>query len=425
MGSTISVTKAISLLSIGTRTLIVAAGAFAMMYVISYPSVFVGPDASIPLPFFSEEFLTEWRNWLWVAPWLMMELASIIGKKRNLVFFSGLLIVMACTMIVYPILQATQPELIDSTLRDRSIHGLFIKEHDEDIIIFSQGTPYRDGCLSFGFIFLWVLLGLSAFIRIILIGYINCLHRQEETHEANSVEVADISPNAPTAKTVREIVSSHKQTKPDFKYGEADFSLITHLKNLFKHIQLMRNMRGLAWLALVCLLFLWFFLYPQPSPQEALQRDLERMYETRTDADGNEIATTRAVYAALRVMRHLSAPENKSLHRMTITKAEDWLQMHRASDAYRARIRDERFDEKARVPERLKGNSVTFAKFLTITDGKHTAAMVLCTDADKDARPLPQDAVIFYPQYYENGWDDKADRYRAGYFITILNVSTQ
>ena len=409
------------MLSVGVRTLIVALGAFGMMYTISYPSAFVGPDSYIEVPYFSREFLTEWKNWLWIAPWLLMEFSSIIGPKRNVVFFSGLLIVMACTMIVYPILQASQPELIESTLRDKSIYGLFQTEHDEEIIIFSQGTPYRDGCLSFGFVFLWVLLGLSAFIRIILIGYIISLHRKEETHEANSVEVADISPNAPSAKTVKEIVSTHKKTNPNFKYGEADFSLIAHIKGIFRRIQMMRNMRGLAWCALVCLLFLWFFLYPQPTPEEALQRDIERMYET----NDNEFATPRAVYAALRIMRYLSDPANKTLDNMTIAQAEDWLQLHRASESYRDIIRNEEANEKARVPERLKSPSVIFTRFLTISDGKHSATLVLNTNADKGERPLPQDTRIFYPQYYENGWDDKADRYRAGYFITILNVTTQ
>ena len=424
MGSSFSITKATTWFSVGMRTLIVAMGAFAMMYVISYPSDFISPDAPYTIPFFSREFLIEWKNWIWVAPWLMMEFASIIGPKRNFVFFTGLLVVMACTMVVYPILQATQPELIDSTLCDNSIRSLFMKEHDEEIIIFSDGTPYRDKCLSFGFVFLWVLLGLSAFIRIILVGYINCLHREEMTHEANAVEVEDISPNAASAKTVREIISTHKKNTPDFKYGEADSTLIAHLKGLFKRIQMMRNVRGLAWLTLVCLLFLWFFLYPQPSTEEALQRDLARMYETQTDAEGNEIATPRAVYAALRVMRHLSDPDNKQLHRMTVAQAEQWLRLDSVSAAYRERIRNEEFDEKARVPERLMSNITPFARFLTISDGKHSAVLMLCTDAEKEARPLPKDATIFYPQCYENGWDDKADRYRAGYFITILNVTT-
>ena len=91
MGATFSISNIARAISIGIRILITGLGAVVLMLLVSYPSVLTAQEPLITLPNISQEFLFEWRNWLWVAPWLLMEIAAIAGPRRNLVWFSGLI----------------------------------------------------------------------------------------------------------------------------------------------------------------------------------------------------------------------------------------------------------------------------------------------------------------------------------------------
>lgn len=414
MAGRLSIGGLVQGISIGVRILIVATGAVLLMLLAAFPSALVGPEATVSIPHVKHTFLVEWKNWLWLAPWLLMEVAAIAGKGRNLVWFSGLVGVIGITMVIYPIIQATRPELIDPAFREM-VFNIDLREQLEQIEILHEDSSYRDRCLSFGFPILWILLGLSAFLRLVVLGYLLRLQEKKDDNEYTNVDAADIAPDAENARTVKEIAANPQKVKPQFKFGKADSGLVARIKAMLLRLQYLRTVKGLCILGVVSLFFAWFYLYPQPNAEEAFERDLEAMYQTTTDADGNEIGTTRAVYAALRVMKYVT--DNRSLENITVQEAEKRIQLHRATAAYRKTIRNEDLEELVYMPLRLK-TSVDYARFLTITDGRHLAVLVLnLRTFEKDritgAPVMHPNTYINFTQYFENGWDTAEDKRRS------------
>lgn len=413
MGNTWSIYSVAKYTGIGVRILITELGAVLLMLVASYPSALIAQEPYITLPWFSHEFLLEWKNWLWVAPWLLMEIAAIAGPRRNLVWYSGLVGVIVLTMLVYPIIQATRPELIHQHFSEK-VYYLRLEEVREQTKILADNSPYLDKCLEFGLAILWAVLGLSLFIRTVVLGYFISINEKQTENEFNTVDMADIAPDAENARTVKAIAADSKKIKSNFKFGEADHKLVAYLRNILKRIQYLRTIKGLCWLGAVLFVVLWFFLYPQPTQKEALTRDLKAMYETTTDAEGNEIGTTRAVYAAMRVMRHIE--KQNIFEGMTVAEAEKWLRMEQASDAYRETIRTEGQEESEFIPLKMRTPSPNpQAHFLTITDGRHHAVMqffiynTTLTSDKESIPPLKPNHVISYSSCYEFGWDKKRD----------------
>lgn len=419
------------ILSIALRTFIVMLGAWVMMIVIAYPSTFTGNDATVQVPYIAPDFLLEWRNWMWVLPWVVMELAAAAGPRRNLVWFSGLLIAIASTMIIYPMLEATRPELIESPLYNADIESLFNQEREEKIQLFSEATPYRDKGLSFGFIFLWPLLGLSAFIRLVVLGYMLKLHQTSPDNEYTYIDAAQIAPDAPSARTVKEIAASRQSIDPHFSFGAADKGLVQHVKALLAKLQYIRTVKGLIWLGIVALLFGWFYLYPQPTEQEAVERDLHYMYETRPAANGQPVATPRAVYAALRVIRYVH--QHKILDNKSVAEAEQWFRLDKIPTSYRRIVQDNNLNAiKENVPNRLRPHKGTdYAKFLSIGDGRHHVVLLLDLLTNDAPEPttgsLPTQAStrIYTCQYFEYGWDIELDHRRCyPYLPEFIQTST-
>ena len=422
MGNTCSIYSVAKYTGIGVRILITALGAVLLMLVISYPSTLIAHEPYITLPWFSQEFLLEWKNWLWVAPWLLMEIAAVAGPRRNLVWYSGLVGVMVLTMLSYPILQATRPELIHPHFSQK-VYLITMEEVREDVSILAANSPYRDKCLEFGFAIMWAVLGLSIFIRTVVLGYFVRLNEVRPENEINSIDMADIAPDAANARTVKEIAAEGKKVKSEFKFGEADHELVAYLRSILQRLQYLRTMKGLCWLSAALFVVLWFFLYPQPTKEEALERDLEAMYETTTDAEGNEIGTTRAVYAALRVMQYVY--DHKSIDNMTVAEAEKWLRMEQASPEYRQTIRNENMEELEYLPDRIRSYETPYprARFVTITDGRHHAVMLLYLDGDTsstsdDNPPLLPSHKIFFTDSFEFGWDNKEDKRRSHPYLS-------
>lgn len=414
MGESFHLSKLPAYMSIGIRMIVTAIGAWLLMLVISYPSTLIAQEPLITLPHIDHAFLLEWKDWLWVAPWLLMEIAAMAGPRRNLVWFGGLLGCMALTALAYPVIQATRPELIHPHFHEW-VHATSLKEDLEQISILAENSPYRDKCLSYGFTVMWALVGLSVFVRVVVLSYFMKISTVRDENEINSVDVEDISPNAESARTVKEIAADAQKVKPDFKFGEADHGLVAHLRDLLQRMQYLRTIKGICWLSTVLVIILWFFLYPQPDAQQALERDLTAMYETTTDADGNEIGTNRAVHAALRVMKF--ATDNRCIDNISVADAEKWLRLDQASDAYRATIRNENIGELEFLPDRLRTN-VPYARFLTITDGRHHAVMVLNlrtneVDPATDAPLIQPDTPVNFPQFFEFGWDKEQDLRRS------------
>lgn len=414
MGEAFSIGKITRAISIGIRILLTGFGALVLMVLVSYPSLLIEEEPLITLPDISREFLLEWRNWLWVAPWLLMELAALAGPKRNLTWFCGVGGMLVLTTLAYPVIQSLRPELIHPQFADW-VYSIRLKEVADKATILADHSPYCDKGLVFGYQILWALMGLSIFLRVVVLGYMAKIHEVRDDNEFNNIDIADIAPDADNARTVKEIAGNVQKTRPDFRFGEADHGLVAHLRGLLQRMQYLRTVKGICWLSAALAVALWFMLYPQPNAQEALERDLEAMYETCTDAEGNEIGTTRAVYAALRVMAY--AVNNRNLENITVADAEKWLHLERASAAYRNTIRNENIEELEYRPERLR-SSVPYSRFLTITDGRHHAVLVLnlrSNDIDPatGAPAIRPNTPINFPQFFEFGWDKDQDLRRS------------
>ena len=107
-----------------------------------------------------------------------------------------------------------------------------------------------------------------------------------------------------------------------------------------------------------------------------MQRDLQVMYEHTRQGDGSYRASSRAVHAALRVLRYVSDKEifaGKTLH-----QAREWLQVQRAPADYRAQLLDDSDMRLASVDDVFDSRT----RFFTVTDGKRTAALFIFTDKE-------------------------------------------
>lgn len=364
------------LLSIFVRILLVAIGAAAMLLALSYPDSLVPPDPAMDYP--HELSLYDFRDYLWVAPWLFMEIASAMGPRRNLAWFWGLGIVLAAGIIVWPVAEATAPELVYPTF------------------------SYEDGKLAVGMGWMFVLLLISLFSRCVILRFLFPAPQEHEDYDKGHVEATALDPAH--ARTVAEIAANPSRVNPRFLFGDADKGLIARFCAILQRIQMMRRFRYAIYALLAACLAAWFFLYPQPTPQQALKRDLAKMYE-HTSSNGETRATVPAVHAAYRVMRHIA--DHESFAGYTRQEAEQWLNLSKVPQGYRNKIRDE---SDLRLPfSRDEFESRT--RFLTISTGANTgegqlasgrtAVLYIRTNAAGD--------IINISEVQENGWNKKAD----------------
>ena len=210
-------------------------------------------------------------------------------------------------------LDATEEQLDFKTLYDKHYIPFTFKEWTgEDPIEETKTTfSYQGGMLSTGLIHYVAFLAVSFAFRLVLLNYMFPPEELQEQLEIGFVSATALDPAS--ARTLKEIAAEEKgpQRKFQFKAGDA--------RNALRWKLLMRRMFLRSMVANGCvgggilLLLLWFFLYPQPTAEEALQRDKARMFEHRVNAHGQPLATTAAVHAAARVMKHIS--DFESLHR--------------------------------------------------------------------------------------------------------------
>lgn len=376
------------LLSILMRTLLTAAGGAAMLLALSFPDSIIPPDPAMDYP--HELSLYDFRDYLWVAPWLLMELASLMGPRRNLVWFWGLGLVLAAGIILWPVAEASAPELVHPTF------------------------DYEDGKLASGMGWMALLLLISLFTRCVLLRFLFAEPPLErEDYDKGHVDAAVLDPA--NARTVAEIAANPTRVNPHFLFGDADPGLIARFCNILRHLRLVRLFKYALFAALAALLAAWFFLYPQPTPQQELERDLVKMYE-HTTVNGQMRATVPAVHAAYRVMRHIS--DHESFAGFTRQQAEEWLHLDRVPEGYRKKIRDE---SDFRLPfSRDEFESRT--RFLTISTGPHTGEGQLASGrtAVLYIRTNETGDVINISEVQENGWNKQADLSRWS-FSTDLN----
>lgn len=357
-------------ISIALRMLLCTAGAAALLYVLSYPYSLVPPDpaADYAKGLTSQDF----RPWLWLAPLLFMEIVCIAGPRKNLVWFTSLLLVMGAALVAWPVLTAHYPELV---------HPMF---------------DYDDGKLAQGMIYMFCVLGITMFTRLVVLRFLYPPAPPENENDINHVDADVLDPS--TGKTVKEILATPQKAAPHFLFGDADEQRLSTFRAILRRIQRLSNWKTAAWLCLISAILLWFFLFPQPDEEQALKRDLATMYHYVKLPDGSRKATFPAVHAAYRVMKHIS--DHELFANFSKQQAEKWLELNQVPEAYRKQLRDESDLSVASVDDIFDSRT----RFLTISDGRRIALLYIRTNKEGD--------IINISEVQDSGWNARADDLR-------------
>ncbi len=347
------------------RFLLALAAAAALLYTFSYPNSLIPPNpAAGDIEGVS---VYTFKPVLWLLPLCLLELICLAGPHRNRIWFGSTLTVFIAGLLAWPVLQAWRPELVYPMLE------------------------FEDARLATGLGYMALLLAVSVLLRLVVLAHL--FQSPTEWQKGGEMEACVLDPQ--NARTVREIAADTARVQPRFLFGEADQGVIERFRLLMGTLW-RRSLwqRGLLASALL-LGALWFFCYPQPTEAEAMQRDFAAMYET--DASGLR-ATPRAVHAAWRIMKHVH--DHESFAGMTLPEAEQWMQLNRAPAAYRRLLRH----ESPRDPASIDPTFDSRTPFITVTDGRRTAALYIRTDATGE--------LINVAEVVDAGWNAVADDYR-------------
>ncbi len=350
------------------RFLLALAAAGALLYTFSYPHSILPPN-----PFADDlEGVTiyTFRHVLWLLPLILLELICLAGSHRNRVWFSSTLTVFFAGLLVWPVLQAWRPELVHPMLE------------------------FEDAKLAVGLGYMAILIFISILLRLVVLDHL--FRRPQDWQSGGEVEASVLDPQ--NARTVREIAADSARVQPRFLFGKADQGVIENFRQLMSALWRRRLWRRALLLSALLLGLAWFFLYPQPSETEAMERDFAAMYET--DSSGLR-ATPRAVHAAWRIMKHVH--EHESFAGMTIPEAEQWMRLDAVSPYYRNQLRDEHGPELASIDPTFDSRT----PFLTVTDGRRSAALYIRTDATGEH--------INVAEVADAGWNAVADQHRRIY----------
>ncbi len=351
------------------RCILTLVGALALLFALSYPDTLLPPTPDIE--YVQGYTLYDFKPVIWGVPLLFMELVSSLGPQRNKIWFFSIITVLIAGVIAFPVLRAWAPELVSRTL------------------------PFEDGKLSWGLFYFAIIAAVSFLLRCGLFAYL--FHEFPEHNQDENALDANIL-NPANASTVREIAANPVRTKVRFLFGDADQSIIKRFMAFMHKLTLLRRRRSFYYLLTGALILLWFFLYPQPTTDEALQRDLQVMYEHIQLPDGSYRATPRAVHAALRVMRYVS--DTGVLEGETLPQALNWVQVQRAPAQYRNQLLDDSDLRLASIDDVFESRT----RFLTVSDGKRTAALFIRTNKEGDR--------INVCEAVDAGWNAIADDFR-------------
>ena len=336
----------ISRLTFALRFALTTLGALALLYVLSYPDSLMPPSPHM-------EYVTGFKLYdlkpvLFLAPLLCMELTSGCGTRRNVVWFGSLGVVLVAALLAWPVLLAHAPEWVRPTL------------------------PFEDGKLALGLQFYVIIMASSYVFRRVLIAYMFHEPRREEDDPA-ALDPAILDPAH--GKTVQQIAANPVRVEPKFRFGEADHGLIARFDALMRRLRALKHLKAALMLAGALGVVVWFFFYPQPTEQQALQRDIRAMYECRRLPGGGYVGTHRAVHAAYRVMRYVS--DHELFAGMSLHEAQRWLHTELAPAAYRRQLLDSADISLPSVDDMFESRT----RFFTVQDGRRITVLYVRTDA--------------------------------------------
>lgn len=362
----------ISRFTFALRLLLTTLGALALLYVLSYPDSLLPPSPH--LAYVTGFTLYDLKPVLFLGPLLLMELTSSCGSRRNVVWFSALGVVFVGALLAWPVLLAHAPEWVRPTL------------------------AFEDGKLAAGLPKLGIIIAASFVFRRVLLAY---LFREPRSDEDDPAALDPAILNPAQGKTVQQIAANPTRVEPKFLFGEADHGLIERFYAFMRRLQTIKHLKSALMLGGALAVALWFFFYPQPTEQQALQRDIAAMYACRKLPSGAYIGTPRAVHAAYRVMRYVA--DHELFAGMTPHQAQRWLHVELAPAAYRPRLLDSSDISLPSVDDVFESRT----RFLTVQDGRRITVLYIRTDASGNK--------INTAEVQDAGWnaviDDRRRRY--------------
>ena len=352
------------------RFILCLLGAGALLYTFSYPDAIIPPD-----PYMEEQSglsLYALKPFLWLIPVVFMELVDIAGPWRNRIWFSALFAVLILALIAYPVLAATRPEVVAPTFS-------------------YQGEMLNGGLVSYV-----TFISVSLVARLVLLAYAFPAEDMQEQLEVGFVSASVLDPA--NARTVKEIAAEEKAAIPSFSFKAGDQRIATRFRLIMKRILLRSRIANASIAGGVLLLILWVALFPSPSPDEALKRDMRTMLEYRLTQNGYPLATNTAMHAAARVIKYIS--DHESLAGMSPAEAEQWLGLDKLPEGVRTWMRDSRPIKLASV----RSSREIRTRFMTITDGTRYCVLYV--------RMNEADGSIILSEFQDSGWDAVADEAR-------------
>lgn len=359
----------ISRLTLIMRVALTIVGALGLLYVLSYPDSLLPPSPDL-------EYVTGFKLYdlkpiMFLAPMLLMELASGCGAHRNAVWFGSLVAVFVAALIAWPLLLAHAPEWVRPTL------------------------PFEDGKLAAGLPRYMIIMAASFVFRKVLIAYLFSTPRSDED-DPNALDPDVLDPAR--GKTVQEIAANPVRVAPRFRFGDADQGLIDRFYSLMRRLVALRHRKAILCALGALAVVLWFFLYPRPTEQQALRRDLSAMYEYRVLPGGGCLATHRAVHAAYRVMRYVA--DHETFAGMTLKQAERWLRADSAPQPYRRLLFDSSDISLPSTDDVFESRT----RFFTVQDGRRITVLYIRTDEAGDR--------ILISEVQDAGWNSVMDARR-------------
>lgn len=351
------------------RTLLTLTGALALLFTLSYPDMILPPDPNVQDIQYVNIY--DFKPVIWLVPLLLMELVCGWGPRRNVTWFGCLVAVWVGGIIAWPVLLCHAPEWVEPTL------------------------PFEDGKLPVGLGYMAIIIFGSVLFRCVLLAFLFKEPRNEDSDP--TMMDADVLDPA-KGLTVQQIRANPPRSNPHFLFGDADHTLIARFMALMAHLRRLKLLHRLVYVLAAVAVALWFWLYPRPTRQQALQRDLALMYEHRALPGGGFLATHRAVHAAYRVMQYVS--EHESFAGMSPEQALRWLHIERAPAAYRRQLTESSDITLPSVDDLYESRT----RFFTVQDGRRIAVLYIRTNADGD--------VINVAEVQDAGWNAVADERR-------------
>ncbi|HIX20291.1 MAG TPA: hypothetical protein H9862_06805 [Candidatus Akkermansia intestinigallinarum] len=353
------------------RLLAALAAALALLIVLSYPDDLIPRNPELEAQ--SELSLYKLRSCLFLIP-LALLLIICAGKGFTRRLPGTLTTVLIAGFLAWPVLKRLRPELVEPTF------------------------AYQPGMLPAGL--LSTLITTVACTLLCALLHYFAPPPVEPENDINTVDAADLAPEK--GRTVQQIAANPVIVRPRFLFGDPDMALVERFRCFVRELARRRGLRAAVIAALILLGLIWFVAFPQLSEQEAFERDLDLMSRTRLLPDGREVATRAAVHAGYRVMKR--AEEQGILRNLTREQAIELLRVNRWPEAYRRQV----LDDTPLVLASQRSQASNSTRFLTLTDGRRTAALYLYIGEDGQ--------TINFVDAQDAGWDAVADEKSRNFF---------